>query len=52
MIKTFLHSSVGSTIVTAVLFAIPWVLSHSAVDTITVGAVLRGIMTYIKAQTV
>lgn len=46
----FLKSPLGHTIVTAVLLIIPWVITHSALDTITVGSVLRGLATWLETK--
>jgi len=47
----FYQNSIVHTIITALLFAIPWVLTHTAVDTITVGSILRGISQWLETRT-
>jgi len=47
----FYQNAVVHTIVTALLFIIPYILTHTAVDTITIGSLLRGISQWLETRT-
>lgn len=50
MVNKFFHSSIGSVVITAITFAVPWFITNSALDTITVGSLLRGVVTWLKLK--